>query len=531
MVIRNITSRLFADYWPIVTILIIAAALRLDNVTQPFVDDNAWRESSVAMMAQNFYQRSWNIFYPEVNWVGPGPGYQGREFQTISYSAALLYTLFGRHDWIGRCLAVTFGLLGIFALYQLVRLLWNQQLAITAAALMTVYTGVIRLERSFLPDPAMVSLVVTSFWMLTLYLKTDERRYLVLAVVIGALGALTKIPGMIVGLPMVYATISILKQRKIFRAENVQRLVIVGILTVLPVAAYYLWARHIALTYPPHHFAGEGNWIWDQGLGQWARQGFFVSVLWGKLTALWTLPGIALLAVGIFLPFFRRVSRAMGTEQAIEESPVVTPWVFHWWMVAGVVYYFIGARELIENPSNLHILSPAVAALSAYGVVAVVSIIFRQSNQRALRVAAAALIIVAVGLWGARRSRLHSSYAKQSYQLGLALKSVSQPDDLVVTLGDTIGCPVAIYYSDRRGWLFPPYEEIKDWETLPKDDEAIATFERLRARGADWFGVVNNRRDDIWEARPRFAQYLEETCKLQETNENGIIYRIQARTR
>jgi hypothetical protein len=182
-------------------------------------------------------------------------------------------------------------------------------------------------------------------------------------------------------------------------------------------------------------------------------------------------------------------------------------------------------------PSNLHILSPAVAALSAYGVVAVVSIIFRQSNQRALRVAAAALIIVAVGLWGARRSRLHSSYAKQSYQLGLALKSVSQPDDLVVTLGDTIGCPVAIYYSDRRGWLFPPYEEIKDWETLPKDDEAIATFERLRARGADWFGVVNNRRDDIWEARPRFAKHIEQTCELKEANESGIIYRIPARTR
>jgi hypothetical protein len=172
-----------------------------------------------------------------------------------------------------------------------------------------------------------------------------------------------------------------------------------------------------------------------------------------------------------------------------------------------------------------------VAALSAYGVFALVSIIFRQSNLRALRLATVALIVVAIGIWGERRSRLHSSYAKQSYQLGLALKSVSQPDDLVVTLGDIIGCPVAIYYSDRRGWLFPPFEEIKDWETLPKDDEAIETFERLRDKGADWFGVVNNRRADIWEARPRFARHIEETCELQERNEGGIIYRIQARTR
>src|SRR4029078_7868460 len=123
-------------YWPIILILVIAAALRLNNITQPFIDDNAWRESSVAMMAQNFYQKSWNIFYPEVNWVGPGPGYQGREFQTVTYITALFHLLFGQHDWIGRCLRVTFGLLGIFALHQLVRLLWDKRLAIIAAALM-----------------------------------------------------------------------------------------------------------------------------------------------------------------------------------------------------------------------------------------------------------------------------------------------------------------------------------------------------------------------------------------------------------
>ena len=520
------TPRSYADYLPIVVILVVAAALRLNNIAQPYVDDNAWRESSVAMMAQNFYEKSWNIFYPEVNWVGPGPGYQGREFQTISYLAALLYTLFGKHDWIGRCLAVAFGTLGVFALYQLVRLLWNRELAITAAALMAVYPGVIRLERSFLPDPAMVSLIVTSFWLLALYLKTDQRRYLVLACAVGALGALTKIPGLIVGLPMVYVATSILRQRLSLSVEKVTRLVLVGILTVIPVAAYYLWARHLARTYPPHHFAGEGNWIWDQGLADWLRHRFFISDLWGKLTALWTLPGIAMALLGLILLFFRRAGKADRAEPMFESGTREVWGVFHWWMAAGVVYYFIGARELIENPSNLHILSPAVAALSAYGVVSFVSMIFRQSKQRTFRVVATAVLVVAIGLWGERRSRLYSSYAKQSYQLGLALKSVSQPDDLVVTLGDLIGCPVAIYYSERRGWLFPPFEEVKDWETLPKDSEAIETFEGLRAKGAVWFGVVNGRRADIWGGRPVFAQYLEKTCQLIETNEDAIICRI-----
>ena len=132
---RQIAHRLSSNFWPIVLILILAAILRSNNITQPFIDDNAWRESSVAMMAQNFYQRSWNIFYPEVNWGGPGPGYQGREFQTVSYMTALLYIIFGQHDWVGRCVIVAFALFGIFALYQLIRRVWDEPRAIAAAAL------------------------------------------------------------------------------------------------------------------------------------------------------------------------------------------------------------------------------------------------------------------------------------------------------------------------------------------------------------------------------------------------------------
>ena len=80
-------------------IIIVAAVLRLNYITQPFTDYISWRQSSTAMMAENFYRTNWNIFYPEVNWSGPGPSYQGREFQTITYIAALCYTVLGQHDW------------------------------------------------------------------------------------------------------------------------------------------------------------------------------------------------------------------------------------------------------------------------------------------------------------------------------------------------------------------------------------------------------------------------------------------------
>src|SRR6266446_2321948 len=101
-------------------VICIGALLRFDHVTQSFADKFSWRQTSTAMMARNFYLGDWNIFYPQVDWGGPGPNYQGREFQTVTYIAAILYKVFGEQEWVGRSVSVTFGLWGIFALYQLV---------------------------------------------------------------------------------------------------------------------------------------------------------------------------------------------------------------------------------------------------------------------------------------------------------------------------------------------------------------------------------------------------------------------------
>ena len=76
-------------------ILLVGFLLRVQNVNQPYTDIYSLRQCSTAMMAENFYKGNWNILYPQVNWSGPGPSYQGREFQTVTYLSALLYTVFG----------------------------------------------------------------------------------------------------------------------------------------------------------------------------------------------------------------------------------------------------------------------------------------------------------------------------------------------------------------------------------------------------------------------------------------------------
>jgi len=210
-----------ATMYLLLAILITAAILRFNHISQPFTDMFSWRQASTAMMAENFYRRNWNIFYPEVNWTGPGPNYQGREFQTVTYLAALLYTIVGQQDWVGRSIAVLFGLWGIFALYKLIRRVWNEEHALVSAAVMALLPGSVFVERSFLPDPAMVALVTTCVWMLVAYCQTERLRYLILASVFGILGFLTKIPGLIIGIPMLYAMLTILSRKRMLHPKKV----------------------------------------------------------------------------------------------------------------------------------------------------------------------------------------------------------------------------------------------------------------------------------------------------------------------
>lgn len=351
----------------LILILFVGTLLRLEHITQPFIDKFSWREASTAMMAQNFYRGQWNIFYPELDWGGPGPNYQGREFQTVTYIAALLYNIFGQQEWVGRCVTVAFGLWGIFALYQLTRRVWDDERALVSAGLMSVLPGAVFLDRSFLPDPAMVALAITSLWMLVAYCQTDKMHYLVLSAFVGCLGFLTKLPGIITGLPAIYAIYAILGRRAL-EPQRLARLLVAAISILITVSGYYLWARHLSLTYPPYHFAGQHQFISFEKIGDWMRHYYFLPKLSNQLLGwLWTWPFAILVLIGLLLSPSKVGNGETGTKRA--------PWFFHWFGVALVIDYLVEAQHLVEDPNNMYLFIPFAAALGGHGIVRVFRLI------------------------------------------------------------------------------------------------------------------------------------------------------------
>lgn len=306
----------------LVLVLVTGATLRLHRVDQPYIDAFAWRETSTAMMASNFYRDDWNILYPQVSWGGAGPNYQGREFQTITYISALLYTVFGQRDWVGRSVAIVFGIWGIFALFKLVSEVWDRTSGLMVAAFLAVMPGSVFIDRSFLPDPAMVAIATTSLWVFVVFCRTRRMSLLGAALVLWTLASLTKPQGLTVAAPAIYAVTAIVGQDQL--SLRLRTSLYAGALVCLGVVvSYYWWAIYLSRSYPPYHLAGTGKFLWDEGesVSRWLENGYFVDELVKNATGwLWTWIGGALFLVGLMLkpkPSDRRAR----------------PWLFHWWLV------------------------------------------------------------------------------------------------------------------------------------------------------------------------------------------------------
>jgi hypothetical protein len=93
-------------------------------------------------------------------------------------------------------------------------------------------------------------------------------------------------------------------------------------------------------------------------------------------------------------------------------------------------------------------------------------------------------------------------------------------------MANVLGDPIVIYYSQRRGWLFPP-PPVVDVTALPEDDrESIQTFEKLRARGAAWLGIVGPQQMRLRREHPLLLAHFERTCCLYQRNPKWFIYSI-----
>ena len=474
-------------------ILACSLGIRLIAITQPYVDAWSWRQADVAMIAENFYRHGFALFYPQINWAGTASGYVGTEFPLVPFLAAWLYGIFGVQAWIGRAVSVGFFALSVPFFYRLVRRTSHAHAARWAVAIYTLTPLSIFASRAFMPDMASLSLSLVALSLFATWLERAPHAPLFLATsLVTSLAILVKLPALLIGVPLLAMALGKYGMRAVYQRE----LVALAALALSAPLAWYTHAYHISVTYPPYHFFGTG--VLDL-----AEVGWYVEIVHRLVTSSLTPLVSAAMLVGLFVP-----------------ARTAYAWVFHWWLLALLVFVILAGWGNHEHDWYQLPLVPVAAALT--GVACEWG--FQRVSQRAgatlARISASMLV---VGLAMVSYICLAPHYEPKRlawWQAGLELNRITTPDALVLIADD--GDPTALYYSQRHGWHF-----LQNFGIPPVDSEqAIGELERRQMEGASCLVFTAN---TFWwlERYAAFRAHLEVHYRRVRETEAYLIFDLR----
>jgi hypothetical protein len=258
-----------------VLILALSLALHSYRVAFPAWDYHNWRQSVTLMVARDFAEHGFRLLAPQVAWVSQSaPSYFSAEFSFMAILAALLYRFFGESDAAGRLVVISFSLLGIWALYSLLRRHAGAGPAWCGAFIYAVLPYQIFFGRVFMPEVPAQALALAALDLLDRW--TFERKWqtLAAAALLASAAVLQKLTVAFLALPAAYLLWQVFGSR-LFSHFETYLLAAAGV----PAA---LWYRHAAALADQSGFAIMQPGLFGRSASRLRPSGFFGPLLRGR---------------------------------------------------------------------------------------------------------------------------------------------------------------------------------------------------------------------------------------------------------
>jgi hypothetical protein len=487
-----------------IAIGIMAVAVRLIAIDQPYIDNWSWRQSDVAAIARNYHESGFHFAYPQIDWAGGAPGYVGTEFPILPFLAAIGYKLAGVHEWIGRLQAVIFFAASLPCFFLLVREI-SGELAATWALLFYSFAPLsLFASREFMPDVPSLSLAIIGLYFFLRWVENAEKGFFFASAIPISLSILVKLPSVLIVAPLAYITVAapnafgIASKRKSSDGHRppLQLLILFAAIALLPSAIWYWHAYQIAQNFYPHHFFGAGgirimsaSWYWK----------ILKQIITSSLTPLLFASAVA----GLFV--------ARSTKNAR---------LFQWWLAAMILFIIVAGYGNRHQWYQLPLV-PIAAALA--GVAC--AFIGLKLTSRLVKIGLS-IFLAGSFVWVAcnHAAPFYRPVAAELRDAGLELKRKTPESSLIVAADN--GDPTVFYYAARKGWHFLEKDGI--YSGNPSDSEqVIVDLEILRKRGASYLVFTKN---TFWwlDYYGAFAQHLAENATLMETTSGFKIYELRS---
>ena len=123
----------------IVWMIVLFGLVRLYGITNPPLEvSHAWRQTTVTMVARNFYEVDPNILYPRIDISEDLTGITGMEFPLLNYLIFLMSEVFGYAHWYGRLINLIVSSLGCWFFYRLLRKYFDEVISFSSTFILLV---------------------------------------------------------------------------------------------------------------------------------------------------------------------------------------------------------------------------------------------------------------------------------------------------------------------------------------------------------------------------------------------------------
>lgn len=210
-----------------------------------------WRQSDCASMALNYYQNDMNFLKPEIHQQLSDDytsGYCVAEFPVLYYFVAIIYKIFGYHDFIFRFVNTLIFLLGLYALFRALKnVLSDTFWSIFGSLLIFTCPFLVFYVCNYLTDTTALSVVFIGWMFFFNFIKKRKDSTLYFAVFFFTLASLLKISAAFslisIGLIFLIEFFDFSKyngDKKIFHKKFL--FIIPFVLSVIVILAWYLFS-------------------------------------------------------------------------------------------------------------------------------------------------------------------------------------------------------------------------------------------------------------------------------------------------
>lgn len=409
--------------------IILFFLIRLIGITNaPLEISHNWRQSTVNMIARNYYEGNTTFFYPMMDNAGEKSGITGTELPILNSMISQVALVFGWQHWYGRIINLIITSLGIGYFFLWLKEFIDERVALPAIIILLASLW-FAFSRKIMPDTFSIGVSFIGLYYGYKHLYSKKLIHLLLFILLGSLGVLCKVPAILSLSPL------LVEYLIIFRRDNRYN---------FPLLAGGFIVLSFTLFWYSHWF----NYLIE--LGQW--QFYYMGPGFPKgLIELISMPnetldniyfeslkfsGFAAFISGVFLLFIKKSGSL---------KYIFLLWTF------GFILFMIQAGSGYSTHDYYTIpFVPMMAIVAGYAISKIPKQSFR---------IVALLIISIEGI----ANQQHDFIIKDSQLYKLELEPLSKkyiPENNLIII-NTDQNPQSLYFTNRKGWSLGHDEILK----------------------------------------------------------------------